>query len=112
MTTCWFVQTSVLSKEEVLKDLRVGDLQFKEIEVADVKVRIHGDNAIFDGTSRITTSRRGKEANLTSDLSLSMWLIGRPRLVHFQSVSLATEWGWPRPQARWCWAPKAERYET
>src|ERR1700681_4103148 len=53
---------SVLSKEEVLKDLRVGGLAFKAIEVADVKVRIHGDNAILTATSRTTTSRRGKEA--------------------------------------------------
>src|SRR5258708_36634859 len=53
---------SVLSKEEVLKDLRIGGLEFKEIEVADVKVRIHEDTAILTATSRTTTSRHGKEA--------------------------------------------------
>src|SRR6202140_30068 len=52
---------SVLSKEEVLKDLRVGGLEFKEVEVADVKVRIHGDAAILTGVSRTVTSRQAKE---------------------------------------------------
>src|SRR5882672_299550 len=81
---------SVLSKEEVLNDLRVGGLEFKEIEVADVKVRIHGDNAILSATSRITTSRRGKEAK--SHIRLVAVYVtdqSRPRLVHFQSVLLA-----------------------
>src|SRR5580704_3153073 len=46
---------SVLSKKEVLADLRVGGLEFKEIEIADVKVRIHGDTAILTATSRTVT---------------------------------------------------------
>ena len=80
---------SVLSKEEVLKDLRVGGLEVKEIEVADVKVRIHGDNAILTATSRITTSRRGKEAKSHVRL-VAVYVAnqGRPRIVHFQSVLL------------------------
>src|SRR5258708_36167755 len=81
---------SVLSKEEVLKDLRIGGLEFKEIEVADVKVRIHGDTAILTATSRTTTSRQGKEAK--SHIRIVAVYVanqGRPRLVHFQSVLLA-----------------------
>ncbi len=81
---------SVLSKEEVLKDLRVGGLEFKEIEVADVKVRIHGAAAILTGVSRTVTSRLAKEA--TSHFRLvAVYVADRsgPRLVHFQSVSLA-----------------------
>jgi ketosteroid isomerase-like protein len=81
---------SVLSKEEVLKDLRVGGLEVKQIEVADVKVRIHGDSAILTATSRITTSRRGKEAKSHVRL-VAVYVAnqGRPRLVHFQSLLLA-----------------------
>src|SRR5579872_4839511 len=81
---------SVLSKEEVLKDLRVGGLEVKEIEVADVKVRIHGDNAILTATSRITTSRRGKKSKSHVRL-VAVYVAneGRPRIVHFQSVLLA-----------------------
>src|SRR5580700_1654598 len=52
---------SVLSKEEVLRDLQVGGLEFKEIEVAEVRVRIHGDAAILTGVSRTLTSRQAKE---------------------------------------------------
>jgi ketosteroid isomerase-like protein len=81
---------SVLSKEEVLKDLRVGGLEFKEVEVADVKVRIHGDAAILTGVSRTVTSRQAKET--TSHFRLvAVYVADRsgPRLVHFQSVSLA-----------------------
>src|ERR1700730_18192362 len=48
---------AVLSKEEVLTDLRIGGLAFKAIEVADVKVRIHGDTAILTAESRAVTSR-------------------------------------------------------
>ncbi len=81
---------SVLSKEEVLTDLQVGGLEVKEIEIADVKVRIHGDTAILTATSRTTTSRQGKEAK--SHIRLVAVYVanqGRPRLVHFQSVLLA-----------------------
>ena len=81
---------AALSKQEVLKDLQIGGLEFKAIEMADVKVRIHGDNAILTATSRTTTSRRGKEA--TSHIRLVAVYVanqGRPRLVHFQSVLLA-----------------------
>jgi ketosteroid isomerase-like protein len=80
---------SVLTKEEVLKDLRVGGLEFKEIEIADVKVRIHRDNAILTATSRTTTSRQGKEAKSHIRLvAVYMTDQSRLRLVHFQSVLL------------------------
>src|SRR5690349_20830756 len=52
---------SVLSKQEVLADLRIGGLAFKAIEIADVQVRIHGDTAILTAESRTVTSRQGKE---------------------------------------------------
>ena len=81
---------SVLSKEEVLTDLRIGGLAFKAIEIADVKVRIHGDTAILTAASRTVTSRQGKEAK--SHIRLVAVYVtdqGRPRLAHFQSVLLA-----------------------
>ena len=81
---------SVLSKEEVLTDLQVGGLEVKEIEISDVKVRIHGDTAILTATSRTTTSRQGNEVK--SHIRLVAVYVanqGGPRLVHFQSVLLA-----------------------
>jgi len=81
---------SVLSKEEVLRDLRIGGLTFKAIEIADVKVRIHGETAILTAASRTVTSRDGKEAK--SHIRLVAVYVtdqSRLRLAHFQSVLLA-----------------------
>jgi ketosteroid isomerase-like protein len=83
---------SVLSKKEVLNDLQVGGLEFKEIEITNVKVRIHGDTGILTATCRTVTSRQGKETK--SNIRLVAVYVaeqGRPRLVHFQSVLLSDE---------------------
>src|ERR1700732_1751459 len=80
---------SVLSKQEVLKDLQVGGLEFKNIEIADTKVRIHGDTAILTAVSRTVTSRQAEAT--TSYFRLVAVYVGEqggPRLVHFQSVLL------------------------
>src|ERR1700739_1330146 len=78
---------SVLSKQEVLKDLQVGGLEFKEIEIADVKVRIHGETGILTAVSRTLASRQGKETKSHFRL-VAVYAAeqGKPRLVHFQSV--------------------------
>lgn len=80
---------SVLSKEDVLADLRIGGLVFKAIEIADVEVRIHGETAILTAASRTVASRHGKESN--SHIRLVAVYVtdrGRQRLTHFQSVLL------------------------
>src|SRR6267378_979506 len=81
---------AALSKQEVLKDLQIGGLEFKEVEVADVMVRIHGEVAILTGVSRTVTSRQAKETASHFRL-VAVYVADRsgPRLVHFQSVSLA-----------------------
>ena len=80
---------AALSKQEVLKDLQIGGLEFKEVEVADVKVRIHGDTAILTAVSRTVTSRQA-EATTSHFRLVAVYAAeqGRPRLVHFQSVLL------------------------
>jgi ketosteroid isomerase-like protein len=80
---------SVLSKEQVLADLRIGGLAFKAIEIEDVKVRIHEDTAILTAASRTVSSRHGKEAN--SHIRLVAVYVsdqGSLRLAHFQSLLL------------------------
>src|SRR5580704_14282676 len=81
---------SVLSKQEVMRDLQVGGLEFKNIEIADTKVRIHGDTAILTAASRTVMSRQGKDAKSHTRL-VAVYVAnqGGPRLVHFQSVSVA-----------------------
>src|ERR1700746_71604 len=74
---------SVLYKEQVLMDLRIGGLAFKAIEIADVKVRIHGDTAILTAASHTVTSRQGKEAKSHIRLvAVYVTYQSRPRLVH------------------------------
>ena len=80
---------SVLSKQEVLRDLRDGGLIFRSIEIGDVNVRIYGQTALLTGDSRTTTSRFGKEAQAHVRLvAVYVAESGRLRLAHFQSVSL------------------------
>src|SRR5258708_2639294 len=84
---------AALSKQEVLKDLQIGGLEFKAIEMADVKVRIHGDNAILTATSRKRHRDGVRKPHLISDLSLSMWLIKAGRdLFIFRASCCPTDW--------------------
>ena len=80
---------SVLSKQEVLRDLRDGGLTFKAIEMSDVKVRIYGDAALVTANSQTVTSRAGQESRVRLQL-LAVYVAdaGRLRLAHFQSVSV------------------------
>jgi len=80
---------SVLSKEEVLRDLREGGLIFRSIKIRNVNVRIYGQTALLTGDSQTMTSRGGKEA--VAHVRLVAAYVaegGRLRLAHFQSVSL------------------------
>jgi ketosteroid isomerase-like protein len=80
---------SVLSKQEVLSDLRDGGLIFRSIEIRDVNVRVYGQTALLTGDSRTATSRFGKEAQAHVRLvAVYVAESGRLRLAHFQSVSL------------------------
>ena len=80
---------SVLSKTEVLRDLREGGLTFREIEMFDVTVRVYGETAVLTGESRTVTSREGKDAKGHSRLvAVYVARKGKLQLVHFQSVAL------------------------
>ena len=80
---------SVLSKAGVLRDLDEGGLTFHEIELTDVKVRIHGETALLTGESRTVMSRMGKQT--TAHFRLVAVYVGSTsglQLTHFQSVLL------------------------
>jgi len=53
---------SVLSKQEVLRDLEAGGLKFTSIEIANVSVRIYGQTALLTGEGRPVTSSNGQHA--------------------------------------------------
>src|SRR6266478_2699343 len=80
---------SVLSKDEVLNDLREGGLTFKSIEVKNVNVRVHGTAALLTAESWTATSTLGQEARAHIRL-LAMYVTDSNglRLTHFQSVLL------------------------
>lgn len=80
---------SVLSKDEVLHDLREGGLTFNSIEVSDVKVRFYRPTALLTAESRTVTSRIGQETRAHIRL-LAVYVPDgdRVRLAHFQSVLL------------------------
>jgi ketosteroid isomerase-like protein len=80
---------SVLSKEEVLRDLQAGGLTFHSIDITGVRVRIHGDTALLTGESRTVTSRGTDEAKAHVRLIAVYVAHGDAlQLTHFQSVSL------------------------
>jgi ketosteroid isomerase-like protein len=80
---------SILSKEQVLRDLQSGGLTFTSIEIDNVNVRVYGETALLTGDSRTMTSRKGQAA--TTHIQLVAVYVadrGALRLAHFQSVSL------------------------
>jgi hypothetical protein len=57
---------SVLNKEAVLHDLKLGGLTFKSIELVGENVRIYGETAILTGESRtwpVGTARNSPRAS-------------------------------------------------
>jgi hypothetical protein len=83
---------SVLNKEEVLHDLKLGGLTFKSIELSGEDVRIYGETAILTGESRTVASRNGKELFSRFRLvAVYTRYAEKPKLVHFQSTSLPSE---------------------
>ena len=80
---------SVLSKHEVLRDLRDGGLMFNSIELSDVKVRVYGTTALLTAKSWTVTSRAGKETRARAQFVAVYVVDGHHlRLAHFQSVRL------------------------
>jgi ketosteroid isomerase-like protein len=80
---------SVLSKQDVLRDLDAGGLTFRSIEMRDVNIRIHGATALLTAETRTVTARRGLETAAHFRLVAVYATDGNAlRLVHFQSVTL------------------------
>ena len=80
---------SVLSKEQVLRDLNAGGLIFYSIELTHALVRIHGKTALVTGESRTVTSRENKRTT-THFRFIAVYVDHEStlQLTHFQSVTL------------------------
>ena len=77
---------SVLSKAQILDDLRAHSMSFPSIELTNEKIRIYGSVGILTGDSKITSVRDGKESK-TEFRVVAIYSKGSDRieLVHFQS---------------------------
>jgi ketosteroid isomerase-like protein len=83
---------SVLNKEAVLHDLKLGGLRFRSIELVGEAVRIYGETAIVTGESRILAGRNGGEFSSRFRLVAVYTRHGGTfKLVHFQSTTLPAE---------------------
>jgi ketosteroid isomerase-like protein len=80
---------SLLTKDEVLRDLQAVKLVFESIELSDEKVRIVGSVAILTGVSRTTAKRAGTTLESRFRLVAVYMEDGDAlRLLHFQSTNL------------------------
>ena len=80
---------TALTKEEVLTDLRAGDLVFKSIELMNEHVRLVGSVAILTGESRTIAERDGVASE--SHFRLVAIYVEREadlRLLYFQSTDI------------------------
>ena len=80
---------SVLSKQEVLQDLRSGGLRFHSIELSQTEVRMYGSTGVLTAECQAVSSRSGMES--VSHFRLIAVYVQQEqsiKLVHFQSTSL------------------------
>src|SRR3984957_8960997 len=83
---------SVLKKEAVLHDLKLGGLTFTSVDLVGEEVRIYGETAIVTGESRTLARRDGEQlASRFRLVAVYTSQAERVRLVHFQSTALPTE---------------------
>jgi ketosteroid isomerase-like protein len=80
---------SVLSKTQILDDLKTHAMSFESIELTNEKIRIFGSVGILTGDSIITTVRDGAPGRSAFRLvAVYSKQNGRVELVHFQSSPL------------------------
>jgi Domain of unknown function (DUF4440) len=80
---------TALTKEEVLTDLRTGDLVFKSIELMNEHVRLVGPVSILTGNSWMIAERNGVASESHFRLvAVYVETKGKLRLLYFQSTDI------------------------
>ena len=80
---------TALTREDVLTDLRTGDLDFKSIELMNEHVRLVGSVAILTGDSRTIAERDGVASNSHFRLvAVYVETEEKLRLLYFQSTDI------------------------
>jgi ketosteroid isomerase-like protein len=82
---------SVLSKAQILEDLKVHPITFVKLELANELVRIHGSVGILTGVSRTVAVRDGKESDVRAEM-IAVYAEENQKiaLVHFQTTPFQT----------------------
>ena len=78
---------SVLSKAQILEDLKIHPMTFKTLELTNERVRIHGSVGILTGVSRTVAVRDGKESDVRAQM-IAVYAEEKKKivLVHFQTT--------------------------
>jgi ketosteroid isomerase-like protein len=80
---------SVLSKAQILDDLKTHAMSFSTIELANETIRIYGSVAILTGDNKTVAIRDGKESKTRARIvAVYRKQNDRIELVHFQGNSL------------------------
>lgn len=80
---------SVLSKAQILDDLKTHAMSFSSIELTNETIRIYGSVGILTGDNKTVAVRDGKESKARARIvAVYRKQNGRIELVHFQSNSL------------------------
>jgi ketosteroid isomerase-like protein len=79
---------SVLSKAQILEDLKIHPITFKELQLTNEQARIHGSVGILTGVATVSV-RDGKECDVRSQM-IAVYVEEKQKivLVHFQTTPL------------------------
>jgi ketosteroid isomerase-like protein len=80
---------SVLSKAQILEDLKTHPMTFKKLELANEVVHIHGSVGILTGVARTVAVRNGQESDVHSQM-IAVYAEENKKLVlgYFQTTPL------------------------
>lgn len=80
---------SLLSKKEVLRDLKHSGLRFTSIDLREERVQIYGGACIITGDSRTTFLKDGHAGSSRFRMvAVYVEIAGRLKLMYFQGTSL------------------------
>lgn len=51
----------VLTKSQLMAEVKSGDLKYETIDIGDVQVRVYGDTAVFTGRATVKGARKGED---------------------------------------------------
>lgn len=82
----------VLTKAQLMAEVKSGDLKYETIDIDDVQVRVYGDTAVFTGRATVKGARKGEDISGQNRLTrVYVKQQGRWQLVAQQSTRIAQQ---------------------